>query len=432
MSRKVTGDQNIESHIKNAVVQLRASKGSAEEADALWQPPVDKAKGDEWYLEGTSSYTGKRSGKSNRSMQRFMRSEFWRFAVTAAAAVLVIAALSYYQFLVRVDTSVFFDVNPSFTLSVNRLNRVVFVDSDNDDAKAILAGADLTGKELEDAVETLFDVMKEQGYFDEEEKTVLVSVDCSSRERLAKITEDLTEEINEYLTQNTGGGSVFGQTVHVDEETRKFARSHRISPGKAALVLKIAEEHPEQDTEKMASLTMNELVSYLHSQNIDLRDSLDYRGADLDQRWKQEEEERGEKAGQETMQETGQESGQSGQESGQRDQDSGQSDQGSDQETGRESGQSEERSGDSGAGQTAQMQEGNIRLEDAGSNGEGLENREDAASGGGEGLDPEQPQGEGSQNEEGDAIQGAGNGSTQMTKENPGLLSPGQETPSEQ
>ena len=165
-------------------------------------------------------------------MQRFMRSEFWRFAVTAAAAVLVIAALSYYQFLVRVDTSVFFDVNPSFTLSVNRLNRVVFVDSDNDDAKAILAGADLMGKELEDAVETLFDVMKEQGYFDEEEKTVLVSVDCNSRERLAKITEDLTEEINEYLTQNTGGGSVFGQTVHVDEETREFARSHKISPGK--------------------------------------------------------------------------------------------------------------------------------------------------------------------------------------------------------
>ena len=254
-----------------------------------------------------------------------MRSEFWRFAVTAAAAVLVIAALSYYQFLVRVDTSVFFDVNPSFTLSVNRLNRVVFVDSDNDDAKAVLAGEDLKGEKLEDAVETLFDVMKEQGYFEEEEKTVLVSVDCNSRERLAKITEDLTEEINEYLTQNTGGGSVFGQTVHVDEETRKFARSHRISPGKAALVLKIAEEHPEQDTEKMASLTMNELVSYLHSQNIDLRDSLDYRG-----------------------------------------------------------------------------------------------------------LDPEQPQGEGSQNEEGDAIQGAGNGSTQMTKENPGLLSPGQETPSEQ
>ncbi len=292
MSRRTSGDQKIESiepYLKNAVVQTRKSKGTVVEAQNLWNRPVERAAGDERYLEGTSSYTGKR-GTTGR-VQRFMRSEIWRFAVTAAAALLVIAGLSYYQLLVRVDTTVYLDVNPSFTMSLNRLDRVVGTESDNEDAEAVLAQTDLEGKTVDEAMESLLEAMSGQGYFSGEDSTVLLSVECASTARRAQMSEGLSEEIEGYLEKKTTtGGAIFCQTVQIDEETRAFAKSHSISSGKAALVLKLAKEHPEQDKEQMASYTMDELVTHLHDQNIDLRDSLDYRGEDLDQRWKREEE----------------------------------------------------------------------------------------------------------------------------------------------
>lgn len=278
MSRRTMDNQTIEEHIETAVVQLRDSRGTAAEADELWKVPVERARGDEWYLKDTGVYSGAKGGR-----RKTVTIDIYRLALTAAAVVLVFLSLSYYQFLVRVDARVYLDVNPSVTFSVNRMGRVISAEANNKDAEAVLGELDLKGKETEEAMEILLSAMRSQGYIPKGEGTVLVSLECGNNSRRANLAEDLKDEVGEYLKAEAGGGTVYCQTLETNDEILEFAKEHSISAGKAALVLKLAQEHTELNADHLASLSMRELVRYLRSQNIDLRDTLDYVGDDIDE-----------------------------------------------------------------------------------------------------------------------------------------------------
>lgn len=309
MNRKPMDGQYIEEHLKNAVTHLRVSADTVEEADKLWQVPVERATGKEYYLRGTASYTGPANEdgtysdwdyeqKPKSGVQRFLRFGVYRTALAAAAVVLVFLGLSYYQFLVRIDSTIYLDVNPSVTLSVNRVGKVLGVEANNADAAAVLKEIDIKGKDTEDAVEEILSAMKTGGYLPDKDNTVLVSLECASASRATPMAADLTDEVEEYLKEKASGGAVFCQTVEIDDDMREFAQEHSVSAGKAALIMHLVQEHPELDKDQLASLSMSDLVRYLHSQNIDLRDTLGYAGDDLDDRWQREDAaEAAEKAG---------------------------------------------------------------------------------------------------------------------------------------
>ena len=74
-------------------------------AEELWEQPVEKAKGDEWYLDGVRP--------KKRCTGQNIR------AISSLAACLAVCFLSFYMVHLRVDTTVFLDVNPSIALQVN-------------------------------------------------------------------------------------------------------------------------------------------------------------------------------------------------------------------------------------------------------------------------------------------------------------------------
>ena len=84
------------------------------------------------------------------------RSRLPRILAAAAALVLLLTGTAVYGLNTRVCATVALDVNPSIELNVNRRERVVSVSPINNDGKQILGDMDLTGSDLQVAVNALW------------------------------------------------------------------------------------------------------------------------------------------------------------------------------------------------------------------------------------------------------------------------------------
>ena len=91
------------------------------------------------------------------------RSRLPRILAAAAALVLLLTGTAVYGLNTRVCATVALDVNPSIELNVNRRERVVSVSPINNDGKQRLGDMDLTGSDLQVAVNALVGSMLRQG-----------------------------------------------------------------------------------------------------------------------------------------------------------------------------------------------------------------------------------------------------------------------------
>ena len=182
-------------------------------------------------------------------------------AAVAACAVLAVGALG----IVRSQASqqgtavVVLDVNPSILLSINSEERVLSVVAQNSDASRILDGMDLTGVQLNVAVNALIGSLLKNGYISELANSILISVEGADAQEAAQLQQRLTTEINELLAGFGIDGAILSQTLGQDDEVTALADSYEISRGKAALILQLMGQNPTLRAEDLAGLTINAL-----------------------------------------------------------------------------------------------------------------------------------------------------------------------------
>lgn len=254
--KKIT-DSYLEKHLKGAVAQIVPDR-----SEQIWEKPVEKAKGNEWFLDGTSSHR-----QNNGRMIKIF---------SAIAACFAVCFLSYYMLGFRTDAAVYLDVNPAIELEINYRGKVLHAEAKNPEGESVLGTMDLKHTDLNTAVNALLGSMVRQGYLSETKNTVLLSVDCSSRKRGDLLRKQLSDEITTSLEALIGCGQLFEQEIEADEELDKLADFYGITAGKAALLKKLEEEHPHLEYSKLAGLSMNELIVYLEQAGIHLRDYVEY------------------------------------------------------------------------------------------------------------------------------------------------------------
>lgn len=168
-------------------------------------------------------------------------------AAVAACAVLAVGALG----IVRSQASqqgtavVVLDVNPSILLSINSEERVLSVVAQNSDASRILDGMDLTGVQLNVAVNALIGSLLKNGYISELANSILISVEGADAQEAAQLQQRLTTEINELLAGFGIDGAILSQTLGQDDEVTALANSYEISRGKASLILELMGPEPD-------------------------------------------------------------------------------------------------------------------------------------------------------------------------------------------
>ena len=176
----------------------------------------------------------------------------------AAAVSLVMMAFLYggwFQFL-RVDSVVDLDVNPSIEIQVNRMNRVIDLEALNEEGEQVVAGMAYRYVRLDNMVEAILGSMYRQGYLQDEESAVLISVLNRNLRRASELEHTLVIEVGQLLAEQTP--HIYSQVLP-DDSLREKAAQYRISQGLLNLMEKIIAKNPEYTIEELRQLSIPEL-----------------------------------------------------------------------------------------------------------------------------------------------------------------------------
>ena len=199
--------------------------------------------------------------------------------VAAAACVLFavgVVGVPYYGNNYVPDSHVDIDVNPGVEIVTNKKNKVLEVQSTNQDGAAVIDGMDLKNTELKVAVNALIGSMVQKGYIQNDNTGILVTVRNDNEDKANKVKAEVLNDINTALSTNSVQATVINQTVKTTVDAKKFATENNISIGKAVFVLNLAAKDASLDAKELAKMKVSEIASLVVQKGIDIRDIVDY------------------------------------------------------------------------------------------------------------------------------------------------------------
>ena len=187
-----------------------------------------------------------------------------RWAPLAAGAWLALVAAAggggWYLQNNTVASVVSLDVNPSVTLNVNSKEKVLSAVPVNEDGGDILAGMDLTGVQLDVAMNAIVGALLTQGYVDELANSILITVEDDDAGRGARLQQELTDQTDAILTNTSVNGAILSQTIQNSQQLQQLSDSYGITTGKAALIQTIVDTGNSLHTfEELVGLSINDL-----------------------------------------------------------------------------------------------------------------------------------------------------------------------------
>ena len=199
--------------------------------------------------------------------------------VAVAACVLFavgVVGVPYYGNNYVPDSHVDIDVNPGVEIVTNKKNKVLEVQSTNQDGAAVIDGMNLKNTELKVAVNALIGSMVQKGYIQNDNTGILVTVRNDNEDKANKVKAEVLNDINTALSTNSVQATVINQTVKTTVDAKKFAAENNISIGKAVFVLNLAAKDTSLDAKELAKMKVSEIASLVVQKGIDIRDIVDY------------------------------------------------------------------------------------------------------------------------------------------------------------
>lgn len=172
------------------------------------------------------------------------------------------------------------DVNPSVEITVDTAECISAVTAVNTDAALLLSRLDLTQQPLAEGVQTLFGAMVAQGYVTDGNNPVLVTVRSNDATAANRLHTLVNNAVDAAMAQHSLTASVTNQTVTTFDEVTEFAQKHGISNGKAAFILKLAEQDPRLEAEKLTDHAFSVLAAIAQHENVPLGELVDYDATD--------------------------------------------------------------------------------------------------------------------------------------------------------
>ena len=186
----------------------------------------------------------------------------WASLAAAACLALVVAAGGGGWYLQNntVASVVSLDVNPSVTLNVNAKETVLSAVPVNEDGGDILAGMDLTGVQLDVAMNAIVGALLTNGYVDELANSILITVEDDDAGRGARLQQELTDQADAILANTSVNGAILSQTIQNSQQLQELSDTYGITTGKAALIQTIVDTGNSLHTfEELVGLSINDL-----------------------------------------------------------------------------------------------------------------------------------------------------------------------------
>ena len=199
--------------------------------------------------------------------------------VAVAACVLFavgVVGVPYYGNNYVPDSHVDIDVNPGVEIVTNKKNKVLEVQSTNQDGASVIDGMNLKNTELKVAVNALIGSMVQKGYITSDNTGILVTVRNNNEDKANQVKAEVLDDINVALSTNDIKARVMNQTAKNSMDVDKFAKENSISIGKAVFVLNLAAKDSSLDAKELAKMKVSDIANLVVQKGIDIRDIVDY------------------------------------------------------------------------------------------------------------------------------------------------------------
>lgn len=160
-----------------------------------------------------------------------------------------------------------FDVNPSVELVVDTDEIVTDAVALNDDGATALGGMELVGTNLETATNALIGSFLTNGYLDELQNAILVSVENYGGDSTA-LESELSQRVSTLLSNGGLEGAVLSQTISTNDDLNALAQQYGISTGKAALIQEIVAQDNTLTVDALAQLSITELALVAENRSL--------------------------------------------------------------------------------------------------------------------------------------------------------------------
>ena len=186
--------------------------------------------------------------------------------VAAAALVLVLGAVYAVRSVIGgrpavnpAVASVMIDVNPSIELTVDSTDHVLDAIPKNSDGAQVLEDMDLTGSNINTAVNAVIGAMLRRGYLNELANSVLISVEATDDGLGLRLRNAIGANIRDAMGASAFGCSVLSQRIEPDPDNEALAERYGVTVSKANLITRLINADPSYDFPSLAALSINEL-----------------------------------------------------------------------------------------------------------------------------------------------------------------------------
>lgn len=152
------------------------------------------------------------------------------------------------------------DVNPSLELSINTLNKVVKVNTNNNDAIKIIDNMDLIGTNVDVAMNAIFGSMVKNGYINNDDNSVLISLVEGNYD-----VSKLANNVHNYLKNEKINSSILIENTNTSDYDNKLSSEYGISVSKVKLIRSIINKNSIYNFEELSKLNTNELNLLLNN-----------------------------------------------------------------------------------------------------------------------------------------------------------------------
>lgn len=201
----------------------------------------------------------------------------WTKTLSRIAAVLVLVAVGISGYFVygaqAVDSVISFEVNPNLEIKINKNEKVLDVIPLNDEARDVIGNMKFKNTDLEMAVNALIGSMLKNGYINDMQNSILVSVENKNEAKRTELGQRLRAEIMALLKAGSIDGAVLSQSLSDDDDVKTVATENEITRGKAQIILQLVSENPKYTVEELAKLSINELNILIGARHIKLENT---------------------------------------------------------------------------------------------------------------------------------------------------------------
>lgn len=172
--------------------------------------------------------------------------------------------------LPAISASVYLDVNPGLRFDIAEDRTVVDVAATNADGSALIDGvrAETAGLQLNDALAKAVARLAEAGGISKTNDTVLLAVVANDRAEEKKIGGGASFAIEKSMRKSGVYGSVVTCSVQPVKRVADLADEYVISVSKAQFIIRLLDFDPAYPAERLASMTISELVELCKEWNI--------------------------------------------------------------------------------------------------------------------------------------------------------------------